>query len=113
MRTPPLTPPGLSKSLVKKMEMVLRELGIEERPLPTKTVVDYYDHLRKSIITLLTLHKVAAKKETLLHQRKLEIQHLGGDVETDVEVKVKRGQQQQMKRKVGDGGAPQNKKVRR
>jgi DNA methyltransferase 1-associated protein 1 len=105
---------GLSKSLIKKMEMVLRELGVEERPLPTKTVCDYYDHLRKSVVTLLTLHKIAAKKETLLSQRKTEIRNLGGNIpESDSEIAVKaqqkraqamQMQQQQMTRMMGDGG---------
>ena len=104
--------------------MVLRELGIEERPLPTKTIADYYDHLRKSIVTLLSLHKIAAKKETLLHQRKNEIKHLGGEItESEPEVKVtqkRTAQQQQMmaqKRKsaaaMDAGGGGQNKRVKR
>lgn len=69
---------GLSKTLIKKMELVLNELEIEPRPLPTKTVVDMYDHLRKSIVTLLTLQKVASKKETLLLTKKHEINRAGG-----------------------------------
>lgn len=69
---------GLSKTLIKKMELVLNELEIEPRPLPTKTVVDMYDHLRKSIVTLLTLQKVASKKETLLLTKKHEINMAGG-----------------------------------
>jgi hypothetical protein len=60
------------------MELVLHELEIESRPLPTKTVVDMYDHLRKSIVTLLTLQKVASKKETLLLTKKHELTRAGG-----------------------------------
>ena len=60
---------GLSKNLIKKMNLILNELGIT-RPTPTKVVMDMYDKLRKSIVMLLSLQKVATKKEQQVWQEK-------------------------------------------
>ena len=68
---------GLSKTLITKMELVLKELGIEGRLLPTKTVCDMYDQLRKNVVTLLTLQKIAKKKENTLLQKKLDLRRAG------------------------------------
>ena len=102
---------GLSKTLIKKMELVLQELEIEERPLPTKTVVDIYDHLRKSIVTLLTLQKIASKKENLLLNKKAEMGKSGDAFERDPVVNMNQRRsgisQQGMKRKSMEGMSAQ------
>jgi len=102
---------GLSKTLIKKMELVLQELEIEERPLPTKTVVDIYDHLRKSIVTLLTLQKIASKKENLLLNKKAEMGKSGDAFERDPVVNINQRRsgisQQGMKRKSMEGMSAQ------
>jgi len=55
---------GLSKSLVKKMQVFLKELlSVPDTLLPTRAVCDMYDQLRSDSITLLTLQTALAKKE--------------------------------------------------
>jgi len=60
---------GLSKTLIKKMNLVLGELGIVD-PIPSKIVVDMFDKLRKDIVVLLSLQKIASKKEQQVWQEK-------------------------------------------
>jgi DNA methyltransferase 1-associated protein 1 len=64
----------LSKQLIKKMKLVMTELQVPERPTPTKAVCDLYDALQKDIITMLTLEKIARKKEAELMTLKLQQQ---------------------------------------
>jgi len=63
LMTPKNTDAVVNKTLLKKMELVVKELNIPERLVPTKRCCDLYDSLRKNVITLLTLQKIALKKE--------------------------------------------------
>lgn len=55
---------GISKSLVKKMNSMLRELmNIPEKMLPTRTVCDLFDGIRRDTVCLLSLQAALAKKE--------------------------------------------------
>lgn len=54
---------GLPKILVKKMNTLLQDLGAPEFPLPTKTVCDLYDQVRKEAAILLNLQQAILKKE--------------------------------------------------
>jgi len=61
--------PQLSKTLMKKMQLLLAELSVPEKPLATRRVADLLDLLKRDLITLLTLKKI----ET---QKKYEVAHL-------------------------------------
>lgn len=54
---------GLSRSLTKKMQLLLNELGMPEHPLPTQAVCDMVDIVRRDACVLLGLQTVLAKKE--------------------------------------------------
>lgn len=54
----------LSTKLIKKMELMLDELGVPTRPMPTKATCDLYDNLRKDIVGLMSLKKHLAAKQT-------------------------------------------------
>lgn len=55
---------GLSKSLVKKVQVLVKELlSVSDNLLPTRTVCDMFDQLRSSAVCLLTLQTGLAKKE--------------------------------------------------
>lgn len=45
------------------MNSYLKELNIPERPIPTKRVCDLVDQVRKSTVTLVSLHNQIKKKE--------------------------------------------------
>eukprot|EP00743_Colponemidia_sp_Colp-15_P005390 GILK01005792.1.p1 GENE.GILK01005792.1~~GILK01005792.1.p1 ORF type:complete len:478 (-),score=102.17 GILK01005792.1:141-1538(-) len=47
----------------KKVELVLEELGVGLKPMPTSAVVDMYERLRHEVVTMLTLQKAVTKKE--------------------------------------------------
>jgi DNA methyltransferase 1-associated protein 1 len=64
---------GLNKSLLTRMDVVLAELKISPRPLPTKRVCDMYDSVRKDILTLLTLQKVMLQKEGNLQAKRVKL----------------------------------------
>jgi hypothetical protein len=53
----------LSKKMLNKMAMYLRELEIPENPLPTKAVCDAVEQVKLSTVTLLSLHNLIARKE--------------------------------------------------
>ncbi len=76
----PTPAPGgaLNKTLLKKLELTLHELKIPLRPIATKRVCDASDIATKSILTLLTLQKIATQKEkdvTLKQQRLVKAQN--------------------------------------
>ena len=48
--------------------LVLEELGVPARPIPTKLSCDAYDALRRDIVTLLSLQKLATSKDLELRQ---------------------------------------------
>lgn len=53
----------LSKKMLQKMNMYLRELDIPENPLPTKAVCDLVEQVKHSTVTLLSLHNALGRKE--------------------------------------------------
>lgn len=59
----PLVPPRLQKGMLYKLKALLQDLGIPARPVPTKTVADMYDELRRDIVELFTLQKQVKQKE--------------------------------------------------
>ena len=61
---------GLNKGLLHKMTLVLAELNMPDRPVPTKRVCDLYDALRRDVVTMLSLQKVLMKKEEQLKEIK-------------------------------------------
>ena len=60
--------------------MVLHELGVPSRPIPTRKVCDLYDEIRRDVLTILTakkkvlpkhinkLKKISIKKEKLIQK---------------------------------------------
>ena len=59
----PAQPDGLSMRLMQKMSLVVMELGVPPRPVPTARVCDQYDALRQDIVQLLSLQKVLGRRE--------------------------------------------------
>lgn len=53
----------LSKKMLQKMNLYLRELDIPENPLPTKAVCDLVEQVKLSTVTLLSLHNALGRKE--------------------------------------------------
>jgi len=70
---------SINKTTLKRMEQVLKELNIMERPIPTKRVCDMYDHVRKGVLTLLTLQKVMLKKESEVVSRRVKLEKIAGN----------------------------------
>ena len=62
----PSQPDGLSTRMMQKMALVVMELGVPPRPLPTERVCDAYDALRQDIIQLLSLQKVLTRSQAQL-----------------------------------------------
>lgn len=54
---------GISRSLAKKMQLLLNELGAPENPIPTRSVCDLLESVRKNACVLLGLQSALAKKE--------------------------------------------------
>lgn len=73
--TPPATPLSVGKRRMKKIEQVLRELGIPERPMPTQTVCEMHDRLKQDIMKVLSLQKYVARLE---RQNALAARDAGG-----------------------------------
>ena len=71
---------GLNRTLLTRMEGVLEELKVPDRPLPTKRVCDLYDFVRRDVLTLLILQKNALQKEGLVQGRRLKLAKMGGNV---------------------------------
>ena len=72
---------GLNKTLLGRMDGVLEELKIPERPIPTKRVCDMYDVVRKDILTLLTLQKMVLQKEGQLQSKRMKLSKMGGSIQ--------------------------------
>ena len=62
---------GLNKSLLTRMDALLGDLKIPEKPLPTKRVCDMYDSVRKDILSLLLCMKNVLQKEGLVQSKRL------------------------------------------
>ena len=71
---------GINKSLLKRMEIVLKELHVPDEPLPTKRVCDMYDSVRKDTITLIALEKICLKREQEVQGRRTRLSKLGGSL---------------------------------
>lgn len=69
---------GISKATLKRMEQVLNELSVKERPLPTNRVCDMYDHVRKGVLTLLALQKIMLKRESEVVSKRLKLEKVAG-----------------------------------
>lgn len=69
-------PGGINKTLLKRMDVVLKELNCPDNPTPTRRVCDVYDSVRKNIVTLLSLQKIAAKKESDVAVRRARLSRL-------------------------------------
>jgi DNA methyltransferase 1-associated protein 1 len=55
---------ALSAKLLKKMELMLDEMGVPLRPMPTKQSCEMYDTLRQDIVGLLSLRKHVTAKQS-------------------------------------------------
>lgn len=73
---------GINKSLLLRMNEVLKELNVPEKPLPTKRVCDMYDLVRKDALTLLTLKKMLMQREGQLQSKRLRLTRMGGSMVT-------------------------------
>ncbi|KAL3922116.1 MAG: hypothetical protein SGILL_002375 [Bacillariaceae sp.] len=77
---PPATGPnGINKSLLVRMDEVLKQLKMPPRPMPTKRVCDLYDVVRKDILTLVTLQKLSMQREGTLQSKRVKLAKLGGN----------------------------------
>ena len=54
---------NLSKTLLSKMQVYLKELGMPINPLPTKAVCDAVDQVNQDTMALLSIHNAILKKE--------------------------------------------------
>ena len=61
----PETQRNISKTLLKKMTNLLRDLGVPDQPIATRAALDYLDGCRQSSVALLSLQTVIARKEGL------------------------------------------------
>jgi DNA methyltransferase 1-associated protein 1 len=55
--------PSLSAKLNKKIETVMKELSIPDKPMPTKNIHALYDNLRKNIVKMFSLQITLKNKE--------------------------------------------------
>jgi len=69
---------AINKTTLKRMEQILKELKVNDRPTPTKRVCDMYDHVRKGALTLLTLQKAMFKKEGEVLSRRNRLEKIAG-----------------------------------
>jgi hypothetical protein len=54
---------NISKTLLKKMTGLLRDLGVPEAPIATRTSLDFLDSVRQSAVALLSIQSVIARRE--------------------------------------------------
>lgn len=59
---------GLAKSMMKKVDNYLIELGMPPAPLPTKTVCDLSENIKRDVVSVVSLNSLIAKKEKELTQ---------------------------------------------
>ena len=55
--------PSLSSKLNKKIETVMKELSIPEKPMPSKNIHAMYDNLRKNIVKMFSLQITLKNRE--------------------------------------------------
>lgn len=70
--------PALSSKMLKKMQMVLDEVGVPARPMPTKPVCEMFDRLRQDTVGLLSLRKHLAAKQAEMQLLRERYQTLTG-----------------------------------
>jgi DNA methyltransferase 1-associated protein 1 len=54
---------NISKTLLKKMTSLLRDLGVPEAPIATRASLDFLDSVRQSAVALLSIQSAIARKE--------------------------------------------------
>jgi len=80
---------AINKTTLKRMEQILKELNVNERPIPTKRVCDMYDHVRKGVLTLLTLQKAMFKNESEVLSRRNRLEKIAGAaVAREIQIKA-------------------------
>lgn len=67
---------GLSKRMQEKLELVLAELNVTARPMPTPKVVEQYNELRLEALAMINLTKYVSKRREELAGLKVRRQHL-------------------------------------
>ncbi|CEG49883.1 hypothetical protein, variant 2 [Plasmopara halstedii] len=55
---------AMSAKLIKKLQLLLDEMGVPVRPMPTQTVCETFDKLRQDAVGLLSLRKHLKSKQT-------------------------------------------------
>jgi DNA methyltransferase 1-associated protein 1 len=70
--------PTLSIKTIKKMELMLEELGVPRRPMPTRPVCEIFDSLRQETVALLSLRKHLVSKQNEMQVLKDRYQSLTG-----------------------------------
>lgn len=73
---------AINKTTLKRMDQILNELSVKDRPLPTNRVCDMYDHVRKGALTLLTLQKIMLKRESEVVNKRLKLEKVAGATAT-------------------------------
>lgn len=60
---PPELTTIVSKTLSKKLSVLLKDLGLPDKMLPTKTVCDMYDQVRRDGTALMSLQNIITRRE--------------------------------------------------
>lgn len=69
---------ALSVKLLKKLQLLLDEMGVPARPMPTKPVCETFDKLRQDAVGLLSLRKHLKSKENEVQALRERYQALTG-----------------------------------
>ncbi|DAZ96245.1 TPA: hypothetical protein N0F65_012548 [Lagenidium giganteum] len=85
---------ALSAKMVKKMDVLLEELGVPTRPMPTKAACDVFDKLRQDAVGLLSLRKHLAAKQAEVQSLKERYQSLTGQEYKPMATPVRRPESQ-------------------
>ena len=70
--------PGLTQSMGQKANWMLRELGVPDYPMPTRAVCDMLDHVRKNVVSLLSIQNAIHLKERELSSLSANGSGVGG-----------------------------------
>eukprot|EP00644_Phytophthora_capsici_P008899 jgi/Phyca11/102210/e_gw1.6.213.1 len=69
---------ALSAKLLKKLQLLLDEMGVPARPMPTKPVCDTFDKLRQDAVGLLSLRKHLKSKQNEAQALRERYEHTNG-----------------------------------
>ncbi|KAI9910025.1 hypothetical protein PsorP6_011202 [Peronosclerospora sorghi] len=69
---------ALSAKLLKKLQLLLDEMGVPARPMPTKSVCETYDKVRQDAVGLLSLRKYLKSKQSEVQTLRERYQALTG-----------------------------------